>query len=80
MDARLTDHPLQAHHISLLAIFLLTFKDLPLKNFDPSFLLGLQRFLLDQVSEVTLALFTSSRFLNVYRSRNQNLHGVFGKN
>jgi hypothetical protein len=80
MDARLTDHPLQPHHISLLAIFLLTFKDLQLKNFDPSFLLGLQRLLLDQVSEVTLALFISYRFLNVYRSHNQNIHGIFGTN
>lgn len=54
MDAHPTDHPLQPHQVGLLVIFILTFKDLPTKNFDSEFLLYLLRMLLDEVSEVHL--------------------------
>ncbi|KAE9400546.1 hypothetical protein BT96DRAFT_919390 [Gymnopus androsaceus JB14] len=47
-----TQHPLQPHQISLVAIFILAFKDSHIKKFDPMFLLYLQRMLLDEVSEV----------------------------
>ncbi|KAH7870821.1 uncharacterized protein C8R40DRAFT_1125250 [Lentinula edodes] len=53
MDAHPTDHPLQPHQVGLLVIFILTFKDLPAKNFDSEFLLYLLRMLLDEVSELT---------------------------
>ncbi|KAJ3998566.1 hypothetical protein F5050DRAFT_1869137, partial [Lentinula boryana] len=46
------EHPLQPHQIALLVILLLTFKDLHSKNFDPIFLLYIQRMLLDEISEL----------------------------
>ncbi|KAJ3971131.1 hypothetical protein EV361DRAFT_912638 [Lentinula raphanica] len=52
MDAHPTDHQLQPHHIALLAIISLTFKDIRTKRFDPLFLLYVQRMLLDEISEV----------------------------
>ncbi|KAJ3728128.1 hypothetical protein DFJ43DRAFT_1084857 [Lentinula guzmanii] len=52
MDAHPAEHPLQPHQIALLVILLLTFKDLHSKNFDPIFLLYIQRMLLDEISEL----------------------------
>ncbi|KIK70807.1 hypothetical protein GYMLUDRAFT_210293 [Collybiopsis luxurians FD-317 M1] len=54
MNVHRTDHPLQPHHISLLAILYLIFKDIRSKTFPPDFLLHIQRTLLDEISEVAL--------------------------
>ena len=51
----LVHHVLRPHHIDLIAIFLLVFKEFH-NNLPPNFLLFIYRFLLFQVSEVCMFL------------------------
>jgi len=49
-----TDHVVRPHHIGLLAILSLAFKDAQHKDFPPPFTLHLYRCLLNEISEVLL--------------------------
>jgi hypothetical protein len=49
-----THHILRPHHIFLLAVFLITFKDFESKDLPPLFVLHIYRFLLNEVSEVRM--------------------------
>jgi len=47
-----TDHAVRPHHIGLLVILSLAFKDVQHKDFPPPFTLHLYRCLLNEISEV----------------------------
>jgi len=44
------------HHVALLAILVLAFKDIDARHYYPIFLLQLHRMLLEEVSEVSMEL------------------------
>ncbi|KDR81577.1 hypothetical protein GALMADRAFT_263859 [Galerina marginata CBS 339.88] len=46
------DHVIQPHHIAVLTILMMAFKDLEIKKFPPAYALHLHRVLLNEVSEV----------------------------
>ncbi|KAJ2921903.1 hypothetical protein H1R20_g15188, partial [Candolleomyces eurysporus] len=48
-----TEHILRPHHLVLLSILMITFKDLEIKKFPPDFAIHLLRILLNEVAEVT---------------------------
>ena len=50
-----THHVLRPHHIFLLAVFLITFKEFESKDLPPLFVLHIYRFLLNEVSEVCMS-------------------------
>lgn len=47
-----TDHVLRPHHVALLTIIMMAFKDLEIKKFPTPFALHLHRFLMNEVAEV----------------------------
>ncbi|KAF8163271.1 hypothetical protein B0H34DRAFT_694755 [Crassisporium funariophilum] len=47
-----TDHVLRPHHITLLTILMMAFKDLEIKKFPAAFALHIHRILLNEVSEI----------------------------
>jgi hypothetical protein len=48
-----THHVLRPHHVFLLTVFLITFKEFESKDLPPTFVLHIYRFLLNEVSEVS---------------------------
>lgn len=49
-----TEHILRPHHVGLLTVLILTFKELDSKTIPSSFILHLYRELLNEISEVCL--------------------------
>jgi len=49
-----SDHVLRPHHITLLTILMMAFKDLEIKKFPPAYSLHIYRVLLNEISEVRL--------------------------
>jgi hypothetical protein len=47
-----TDHVLRPHHITLLSILMMAFKDLEIKKFPTPFALHIHRVLLSEIAEV----------------------------
>lgn len=48
------DHVIRPHHITLLTVLMMAFKDLAIKKFPPPYALHLHRVLLNEISEVCL--------------------------
>ena len=46
------DHVLRPHHIALLSIIMMAFKDLEIKKFPATFALHIHRVLMNEVAEV----------------------------
>jgi len=53
------DHVIRPHHIAVLTILMMAFKDLDIKNFPREYSLHIQRVLLNEISEVCVVLLGS---------------------
>ena len=69
-----SDHVLRPHHITLLTILMMAFKDLEIKKFPAAYSLHIYRVLLNEISEVRSLeplSWTHSTFIPTHRLRNR---------